>query len=398
MSIASERAYLKILAGGGTFMKHIGMFRATLLALAASFTVLPATAAEKVKSLKPKYTSLMTVSGYTGESELENFPVAVRISPDNISGFSYGKCDGQGDISFSDADGNILPHEVEVWNTEGESVAWVSVPKLSTVVAEDTTTYTTFKMHWGHETKLADSKPQDVWTVAKYSAVWHMNLEDGGVKNSAGNDLSFANNSCSSASTSKVGGGVKRAPGETTCANIFSALKPFSAGVQSGVYISGWGYFKGYKSSNSSADKYVLYMYSRDERYFKLRLSGKTLCYNYRTSTTKFSPEVLCSSGWFHWAINFKPGSSATKNWTHEWWINGEKKLSIAKDYDFITTGTTMTLRAGGTDDSTDECRTRIGAVSDDWIKAEYDSINNKQFVVAAEATKNSYGLSIIVR
>ena len=45
-----------------------------------------------------------------------------------------------------------------------------------------------------------------------------------------------------------------------------------------------------------------------------------------------------------------------------------------------------------------DETRIRDALSSDDWIKAEYDSINNKQFVVASEAVKNGYGLKIIVR
>ena len=395
-------------------MKHIGMFRATLLALAAVFSggyafaeetqvedtpeVEETPAVTKVKWLKPKYTSTMTVEGYSGATELENFPIAVRISTANIPGFDYSKCDGEGDITFTDNEGNILPHEVEVWNTEGESVAWVSIPKLATVVADDKTTYTTFKMHWGHDTKLADSKAQEVWTAADYSAVWHMNLNDGSVENSAGSSLSFNNSLCSVATTSKIGGALMLAPGKTECGNIFSALKPFSSGVNSGAYISGWGYFKGYSSTSNTEHKYVVYFYASGTRYFRLRIKSGNLCYNYRTSTTAFSPTKSATAGWFHWAINLKPGSKATSNWTHDWWINGEKLYTVSKEYDFLSAATTMTLRSGGTADSTDECRVRNSAVSDDWIKAEYDSINNKQFVVASETIKNGYGLKIIVR
>lgn len=241
MSIASERAYLKILAGRGVFMKHIGMFRAALATFAITLAggyafaedapeVEETPVVTKVKSLKPKYTSIMTIEGYSGETELENFPVPVRISTANIPGFDYSKCDGEGDITFTDDEGNILPHEVEVWNKEGESVAWVSVPKLSTVVAEDTTTYTTFKMHWGHEKKPAEDKSQEVWTSAKYLGVYHMNTPIDSTattsyqKNSSlGPDLTMKGKTPSLVATSVTAGTVlKNVYAETSAGDILT--------------------------------------------------------------------------------------------------------------------------------------------------------------------------------
>jgi hypothetical protein len=74
-------------------------------------------------------------------------------------------------------------------------------------------------------------------------------------------------------------------------------------------------------------------------------------------------------------------------------------KSSKTVDNDkFVDNATDIYYQTGGTSGYTDEIRIHNVASSADWIKAEYDSINNKQFVVASEAVKNGYGLKIIVR
>ena len=77
-------------------MKRTSLLIAAVLVAASAFA-LPRKAAE------------ITVSGYTGKSALENFPVLVRISPECISGFSYADCAADGaDVAFRDAQGNLL--------------------------------------------------------------------------------------------------------------------------------------------------------------------------------------------------------------------------------------------------------------------------------------------------
>ena len=81
---------------------------------------------------QPRKAADFTVSGYTGESALANFPVLVRISPERISGFSYADCAADGaDIAFTDANGNALAREIDTWDTAGESLVWVRVPSLA---------------------------------------------------------------------------------------------------------------------------------------------------------------------------------------------------------------------------------------------------------------------------
>ncbi len=120
------------------------------------------------------YTSRLafTAAGYAGSSTLENFPVLVRLST-AIQGFDYANIN-QSDIRFADANGTLLAHDVERWDTTGTSLIWVSVPSLSG-------TTTAFKMYWNPKagaTVPAARAPQRVWTLAGYAAVWHFSEQN----------------------------------------------------------------------------------------------------------------------------------------------------------------------------------------------------------------------------
>ena len=399
-------------------MKHIKMFHAALatfaITLAGGYAFAEDTpeveetpVVTRIKSFKPKYTSTMTVEGYSGETELENFPVPVRISTANIPGFDYSKCDGEGDITFTDDEGNILPHEVEVWNTEGESVAWVSIPKLSTVVAEDTTTYTTFKMHWGHETKLADSKAQEVWTASAYPTVWHMAQSDV-VKDSSTSSRNMTvstswSHGVETNNNSKIGVSfTARAPQANSAPAVVMSTGDIYLGHagpdKSGAYrdctLSGWMNIKGFTGSNnnpfgpyktSNTYYWSLYPYS----------SWSKLCLRFKSTSAAATVANLApkSAGWFHYAIKID------KSRNFSLYINGKNEgTSYKADAGQIYYKGPLKLYLAGLPGYLDETRIRDTLSSDDWIKAEYDSINNKQFVVASEAVKNSNGLKIIVR
>ena len=97
---------------------------------------------------------------------LENFPVLVRLADDAPTGFSYTDCPTGDCIWFTDANNNSLPYDVDTWNRSGASLIWVSVPSLS-----DATTIT---MHWD-ESHEEISRATEVWSLANYVGVWHMN-------------------------------------------------------------------------------------------------------------------------------------------------------------------------------------------------------------------------------
>jgi len=122
------------------------------------------------------YSTEITFGGYTGTETLANFPVFVSVGA-AIGGFAYDQCASASgdDLRFLSGDGlRVLNHEIESWDTNGESVVWVQLPELSG-------TDTTIHMHWGHAAGV-DALPSTtngaVWANG-YEAVWHF-ADDGG--------------------------------------------------------------------------------------------------------------------------------------------------------------------------------------------------------------------------
>ena len=101
-----------------------------------------------------------------GEEAPEDIPVLVRISETRIDGFFYSDCNSSGRDIFFATDGvgaNVIPHEVDTWNTSGESLVWVKIP-----LAE---AGSKIFMFWGGDSSHVD--PTGVWSA--YAAVWHFN-------------------------------------------------------------------------------------------------------------------------------------------------------------------------------------------------------------------------------
>ena len=99
----------------------------------------------------------------------ENLPFLLRISEGGVNGFDYDDVTASG-LEILDADGHLLPFEIDTWNPDGESLVWVLPP-----VYEDGATVT---VRYGAPFANAPIPATNVWTA--YVAVWHMNeiLED----------------------------------------------------------------------------------------------------------------------------------------------------------------------------------------------------------------------------
>ena len=108
----------------------------------------------------------ITFPGYTGGTTLTDFPVLVRLSATRNK-FDYSKCQANGaDLRFSDAEGNLLSHEIDTWNTTGESLVWVKVPSFNADAV--------ITAHYGFTGgQLPSVTASDVWS-ADYVGVWHM--------------------------------------------------------------------------------------------------------------------------------------------------------------------------------------------------------------------------------
>ena len=107
---------------------------------------------------------------------LANFPVLVRLAEDAPTGFSYADCPTASCIWFTDENDDPIPCDVDTWDTTGESLVWVSVPSLSDAA--------TITMHWdANGAPAGQPAASQVWSLANYVGVWHMNeiLEDNGL-------------------------------------------------------------------------------------------------------------------------------------------------------------------------------------------------------------------------
>ena len=80
-------------------------------------------------------------------------PITLR---EGVNGFSYegfAAADGS-DLRIKDSGGNLLPYEIEQWNTSGYSLVWVKVPSLSAA--------TTLTLSWGDASASASSEA-NIW-------------------------------------------------------------------------------------------------------------------------------------------------------------------------------------------------------------------------------------------
>ena len=377
--------------GGGVHTYSI-----SALCVAVFFAATTELSAETVRSLKPKFTSMMTVAGCTNEQSiaLANFPVPVRISTTKIPGFYYNKCDGADDISFSDESGNILPHEVEVWNTEGESVAWVSVPQVYTNAV--------FYMNWGHKTKLETVQSQEVWTAANYVGVWHMNEYNSTEKkqhDSTGkNTATYSNSSGSVTGTSKIGlcykgSGTTATTSEDAISTPSTKSTSMTMDYKNGCSFSAWVRWQGFTATaqhwlfevnNSSTGSYM----------WGCNVNNKKICSKFGTSTATQLDGTTGPTAWFNLTV------CVTNNTSFVYFLNGEEvRSTTSSKTQYTSYATTSLWRIGGTARYLDEVRYRNGgSISADWIKAEYDSVNNNDFLIASDTVRNGGGFIIVVQ
>lgn len=108
----------------------------------------------------------IAVSDGFGEHKSGNLVLPVRLSEAGIKGFSYAdfKLENGADLVFFDAYGNVVPHEIDTWNPEGESLVWVRFP-----VVESGTALTCC-----YGGPSAGDYAAQTW--AGYAGVWHLGL------------------------------------------------------------------------------------------------------------------------------------------------------------------------------------------------------------------------------
>ena len=151
------------------------------------------------------YKANFTLSGYSGSSTLNQFPVLVTFDS-GISGFSYNSFASAtaGDLRFYAANGEELPYEIETWDTTGVSRIWVragSVEGNATVITAA----------WGDsgQTTAPDYVfDGSVWSNG-YQAAWHFqNMSGVLTTDSTANNRHLTAEGGATTGTGQVGNGM----------------------------------------------------------------------------------------------------------------------------------------------------------------------------------------------
>ena len=102
---------------------------------------------------------------------LTEFPVLIALDSSKVN---YAQIkSGGADLRFTDKEGNLLNHEIDTWNTSGESLIWVKVHQIR---AYSTNDY--IWMYYGNSAATSIENKSGVWSNG-YAAVWHMSETSG---------------------------------------------------------------------------------------------------------------------------------------------------------------------------------------------------------------------------
>lgn len=325
----------------------------------------------------------ISVDGFESTVGLMNFPMLVRVSEEKIKGFHYARTAANGtDIRFTDENGKLLPHDIDTWNPEGESLIWVKVPYMMKG--------TRIRMHWA--LKRGFTPPvnvrEDVWS--DYVAVWHFSdAARGQAEDATGHGFTakMLGGGTLSVSDTSVFGVAGAAAGGKLESLDYEARYP----VRGKFTLTGWYMAKnvttfgtaasalfGKKGGTTPSSK----AFQGSEGWCGLVWASTTLRFYFdgvdyleRTGL----PDLR--NGWFHTGFVYSNGSHVDIYSNGSLVNSGAAKIS--------PNATNFTVMAAGA--LADEIRISRMARSAEWIKAEYEqAILDSYTSYAAALVKDS--------
>jgi hypothetical protein len=368
------------------------------------------------------YSHKFTVSfenAFSDETTLQDFPVLVKISEENVIGFDYDDClrPNGGDLRFADADGNLLASEVDVWNVNGTSLVWVKVPSLST--------NTTIIAYYGRASLCPPSNPSEVWD-AGYKAVYHMN---GSIVNvpdstSAAGDLQHWRSGWFNSSKVNVAfaDGIAGTAAEF---GVYSADKKGCLATTSpscmvtneaACTVETWFFQDDHDPADATGTYLIREQLNNTTVYtqYELKNSEKPAengqigtfvkCANASCWMNGYSSGLLPpTKGAWHYQVTLY--DSADGKWANILDCSKMKSGTYkcgpiyydesSADYFYVGASNSSAVSWPG---KIDEVRISKVARSDAWLKATYDTIKNADFATYGEAREQVKGLMIIVR
>ncbi len=344
----------------------------------------------------------VTFAGAPAGETLSNFPVLVKVSENNPEGFSYADCrkPNGGDLRFADANGNLLPSEVDTWNTNGVSLIWVKVPSL--------TSSTKISAYYGWK----DAPPVDptaVWD-SNYVGIWHLGESALPLMESSGRSYGFdtsSNGQETLGTTGVAGGCVDFSTGATAISNRLTAA---GSAAQSGFddfTVELW-------SKQASTTDYTPYFLtkvdSRQYAYLFHQQRGSSPYDVFRISTNGTDSASISGSAMVpemdEW--NYHAIARDTTDKKVYCFMNGspapEGGVALPSGYDATMWQSTSLLYLGnaqttanryGFPGKIDELRISNVARSAAWVQATHDTVTSASFAQYS-ATRANSGVTVI--
>ena len=293
-----------------------------------------------------------------------NFQVLVRLSETRQSGFHYADCGENGsDVRFTLPDGSLLAHEVDTWNTSGESLVWVNITNL--------TAATKFRMFWKPRQGKTSPVVSPSFTWPGYAGVWHFN--DAYPTNSPDSSASHYHAVCTASDTTQIDGPVGKTYHHPTAnaykTGVTAAVLYGIANVQN-FTISGW-----MKADSSSCGYAILAIKGGvDTDGWGINMQNKATQVTFRGRNNMRYVDCPSITTWRYFTCVYTWGGNVTV------WVDGTNKKSSSPVYASESPGIEFTF-AGGLVGSSDELRIRNGATSEAHAQADYKTQTDANFL-----------------
>ena len=325
------------------------------------------------------HTATIGFAGYQGTETLVDFPALIKL-PEAVDGFAYAEAEADGsDLYFTDSSGNTIPHEIDRWDTSGSSYIWVKVPSLD----RDTT----ITLHWGNLSEAEDERLPSARTWSGYLGVWHMNVVNGTDQipepDASDHGFSAAPGGASPAEIAVVPDGV--------VGNACRIQQPGSWGnglvvpaywdvidTPAVMTVGGWFYahekanwmrFFTAQKGNGEGVGWEAYIVGGDTALVSANGSS-----GYPGSGVNV-PDIF--NTWVHLQFVFQRESIAVYANGHVCGTFATQAILPRSDGLGFTIGNNVNLTESSWRGCCDEVRMYNGALSADWIQAEYDTAND---------------------